>query len=64
MDRRDVRRTALAHISTLEVELMMLEQLATDVDTGGDPIPAGELRRYVDALIDTLDKMYVWAGNL
>lgn len=51
-------------LGVLEASRDTLEVYGIEAETAGDPILAGELRRYVDALTDTLDKMYVWAGNL
>ena len=64
MERRQQRREVLFHLAVMEEQRDKLLQLAADADTGGDPILAGELRKYTDRLTVTLDDLYVWAGNL
>lgn len=64
MDRRQARRRTLRTIGEIENRRDYLETISEQVDQQGDPILAGELRRYNDKLTDVLDKMYVWAGNL
>lgn len=64
MDRRKTRREILAHTAVIEVEIAELGAIATRSDSEGDPILAGELRRYIEKATDLLDNMYEWAGKL
>ncbi|KKL12251.1 hypothetical protein LCGC14_2537640 [marine sediment metagenome] len=64
MDRREARRSVLRQIGFIEEIRDKLATLVVEIDAAGDPIVAGELRRYNEKLTDLLDKWYVWAGNL
>ncbi len=64
MDRRQARREILRQMGLLEETRDKLEIITDKIDAVGDPILAGQLRGYVEKLTDTLDKMYVWAGNI
>ncbi|KKN35903.1 hypothetical protein LCGC14_0779070 [marine sediment metagenome] len=64
MDRRQARRQVLDDVGAIELIRDGLEALAEQADGDGDPIFAGELRRFTDKVTDTLEKMYVWAGNI
>lgn len=64
MDRRVARRVILREVGEIEQVRNGLEATVTEIDAGGDPILSGELRRFLEKLTDTLDAMYVWAGNI
>ncbi len=64
MDRQQARRQIMREMGEIELHRNALDATAQEADQAGDPIIAGELRRYVEKMTDLLDGMYKWAGNI
>ena len=64
MDRRQARREIMRQIGLIEEIRDKQDNIGVEADAAGDPILAGELRRYNERLTTILDQMYEWAGKI